>query len=196
MVSKVSKRQRILTRSNIESEIQNYLDVVNSIKFPDRKGTNLEYMISLKRDPIGSGPYEWVSIYEASNRIFSDIVILFGIRHILLKPQIGSVSLPFDKYEVKFGAEDGFDIMADNGKEKLAGEAFNVAKKYFSKKRHEMKNKLEAANGYDYKILIFNSDAIARPQKYILKSSKEMIFLPINWQKDLEEFNKISKNEK
>src|SRR5208337_2810053 len=187
MVSNVFERERSLTKFNIDSEIQRYLDVVNSIQFPDRSGTNLEYMISLKRDPIGSGPYDWVSIFEASNRIFSDIIILFGIRKVLSNPQIGSVSLPFDKYEVKFGAEDGFDIEANNGKEKLVGEAFNVARSFFSGKRHTTKKKLESKEGYDYKIIIFNSDAVAIPQEYELKSSKNLITLPINWQKDLEE---------
>ena len=77
-----------LNHANIQQEIQNYLKKIEDIEFPERRGTNIEYMLSLKRGLIRGGPYPHVSIFEASNRIFSDIVILFGIRHILLKPQI------------------------------------------------------------------------------------------------------------
>lgn len=176
-----------LNHSNIHEEIQKYLKEIDAIDFPERKGNNIEYMLSLKRGKILKGPYPHVSIFEASNRIFSDIVILFGIRQILLNPQLGSIHLPFDQYEVKLGAENGFDIEANNGDEKLIGEAFNVARSFFPDKKRKMKAKLTNESNFDYKILIFNADAVKDPDYYRQISLKLMIYLPVDWQKGIEE---------
>ena len=40
--------------------------------------------MKLKREKIGRGPYPEVSIFETSNRIMTDLVILFGIKKILI----------------------------------------------------------------------------------------------------------------
>ncbi|MGD1004646.1 MAG: hypothetical protein ABR887_04425 [Methanoregulaceae archaeon] len=174
-----------LDHSNIHQEIQQYLKKINSIEFPERRGNNIEYMLSLKRGIIHKGPYPDVSIFEASNRIFSDIVILFAIRQILLNPQLGSIRLPFDQYEVRLGAENGFDIEAIKGDEKLVGEAFNVAQSFFPDKKRKMKAKLEKETTCDYKILIFNADAVLNPDYYRQISTKSMIYLPVDWQKGI-----------
>jgi len=176
-----------LNHSNIQIEIQKYLKEIDAIDFPERSGNNIEYMLSLKRGKILKGPYPYVSIFEASNRIFSDIVILFGIRQILMNPQLGSIRLPFDQYEVKLGAENGFDIEAEKGDEKLIGEAFNVAQSFFPDKKRKMKAKLTNENNYDYKILIFNTDAVPDPEYYRQISTKSMIYLPVDWQTRISE---------
>ena len=69
-----------------------------------------------------------------------------------MNPQIGSIKLPFLQYEVKFGTKGGFDIEAENGSEKLVGEAFNVARSYFPDKIRKMRAKLKNENNFDYKI--------------------------------------------
>jgi len=182
-----------LNHANIQQEIQNYLKKIEAIEFPERRGTNIEYMLSLKRGKIHKGPYPKVSIFEASNRIFSDIVILIGIRQILLNPQLGSIRLPFDQYEVKLGAENGFDIEAEKGDEKLIGEAFNVARSFFADKKRKMKAKLTNESNYDYKILIFNADAVPDPDYYRQISLKSMMYLPVDWQKRIEEITLMKK---
>jgi hypothetical protein len=179
-----------LNHSNIQQEIKKYLKNIDAIQFPERKGSNVDHILSLKRDPLGSGPYPTVSLFEASNRLFSDIVILFGVRQILLNPQIGSIKLPFLQYEVKFGTKGGFDIEAENGSEKLVGEAFNVARSYFPDKIRKMRAKLKNENNFDYKILIFNSDAVPDPGYYMQMSLKSMIYLPVDFQQAILEFTK------
>jgi hypothetical protein len=146
-------------------------------------------MLSLKRGKIRNGPHPGVSIFEASNRIFSDIVILFGIRELLLNPQLGMVSLPFDQYEVRFGVEDGFDIGTEKGDEKLIGEAFNVAPSFFANKKRKTLAKLAKESKYDYKILIFNADAdtVHNPDYYRKISQKSLMYLPVDWQKSKKE---------
>lgn len=180
-----------LNHSNIQLEIKKYLKEIDAIDFPERRGNNIEYMLSLKRGKILKGPYPHVSIFEASNRIFSDIVILFGIRQILLNPQLGTIRLPFDQYEVKLGAENGFDIEAEKGDEKLIGEAFNVARSFFADKKRKMKAKLTNESNFDYKILIFNADAVPDPDYYRQISTKSMIYLPVDWQMGIREITLI-----
>ena len=99
-----------------------------------------------------------------------------------MNSQLGSIRLPFDQYEVKLGAENGFDIEAEKGYEKLIGEAFNVARSFFIEKKRKMKAKLTHANNFDYKILIFNADAVSDPEYYRQISTKSLIYLPVDWQ--------------
>jgi hypothetical protein len=75
-----------LNQTNIEKEFTDYLSSVNSIELPASQNDILKFMDSLKRKPVGSGPYPDVSLFEASNRIFSDIVILFGVQRLLTNP--------------------------------------------------------------------------------------------------------------
>jgi hypothetical protein len=180
-----------LNRTNIDEEIRIYLDLINRIKFPERRGTNIDYMLSLKRGKIHNGPYPNVSIFEASNRIFSDIVILFGVREILLNPQIGSVRVPFSHYNVRLGNEDGFDIEAVQGDERLVGEAFNVAKSFFSTKHWKTKDKLAKMEGAEYRLIMFNHDAVSNPESYKQISQRSLLYLPVNWQKEIEEIIRI-----
>jgi len=177
-----------LDKSNIDREIQDYLRKIDSIKIPERQEKTLEHLLSLKRGKIANGPYPDVSIFEASNRIFSDIVILFGIRELLLNPNQGKIVFPFTEYNALLGNENGFDIEADKGDLKLVGEAFNVARSFFPDKKRKMKAKLEKETGYDYRILIFNTDAVPDPGYYQNISEKSMIYLPVDWEKGVNAF--------
>ena len=183
----------VLNRSNIEGEIRKYLGKIDAIEFPERRGTNIEYMLSLKRGKIYNGPYPDVSIFEASNRIFSDIVILFGIREVLLNPHVEKIPLPFKNYQARLGNENGYDIEAEHEEQKLIGEAFNVARSFFPDKKRKMKAKLMNENNCDYKILIFNADAVLNPDYYRQISKKSMMYLPVNWQNGIREITQIKK---
>jgi hypothetical protein len=177
-----------LDKSNVDREIRNYLRKIDAIEIPERQGTNLQHLLSLKRGKIKKGPYPDVSIFEASNRIFSDIVILFGIRELLLQPDQGKIFFPFTEYEARLGNENGFDIEANNGGLKLVGEAFNVARSFFPDKKRKMKAKLEKETGYDYRILIFNRDAVPDAGYYRNISEKSMVYLPVDWESGITEF--------
>jgi hypothetical protein len=52
-----------------------------------------------------------------------------------------------------------------------------------------MKAKLIKESNTDYKILIFNADAVPDPNYYRQISTKSMMYLPIDWQKGIEEIN-------
>lgn len=103
--------------------------------------------------------YPSVTLFEAANRIMSDLVILHGVLGLL-----NCKALPFCEYTVEFGNEDknGFDIRATAGSSTLAGEAFNVAPSFFQAKKASALRKLrKGASQATYKVVMFNSDAVS-----------------------------------
>lgn len=187
--------ERELNKKNIEKELKDYLKKINSMKkdMPKWEGNVLKFLNELKRGEVTSGPYSEkygkkpVSLYENSNRIFSDLVILLGVRQLLTKPPNYNFKLPFTEYKARFGTTQGYDLEANNGKQRLIGEAFNVAESFFPEKMYRSKKSL---NGWkkkvdykkvDYKLIMFNKDAVKDGQDYINKSKKEeIIYLPVD----------------
>ncbi|MFJ2483891.1 hypothetical protein ACIOWE_26900 [Pseudomonas sp. NPDC087598] len=113
-------------------------------------------MLALKRDRLGHGPYPDVSLFEAANRIMSDLVILHGIGA-LLKGRL----FPFDEYIVEFGNENrnSFDIRAESQSGTLAGEAFNAASSFFgTKKRAALKKLRSKALEQSFRVIMFNAE--------------------------------------
>lgn len=180
-----------LNETNIEESINKYLNLVNSINFPIHQTNILKLMETLKRENIGSGPYPNVSLFEASNRIFSDMVILFGIKRLLIEPKIGNIPLPFAEYEVALGVESGNDIKASSNNQLLIGEAFNVASSFFQAKKGSMIKKLNSHELANYRLIIFNSDAVRKPEEYIKMSKTSMLYLPIDIWAEMKSFQNI-----
>jgi len=166
--------------------------MVNSIKLPAINDNTFKYLQTMKRHPLQSGPYKDVSLFEASNRIFSDIVILFGINRLLTDPIINNIKLPFDEYDVVLGVEGGNDIRARKEDRYLIGEAFNVAKSFFQTKKSRAIKELNKKESF-YRLIVFNEDAVNNSSYYVNKSTKEMLYLPIDiW----ENFNMLLKNQR
>jgi len=168
-----------LDKVNIDSTIKEYLGKLDSIKLPAPPNDVLLLMYSVKRKPLDSGPYLGVSFFEASNRILSDLVILFGVRQLLRKTLIGKVQLPFGEYEVALGVEGGNDLRATVGGRTLIGEAFNVAPSFFQTKKNSAIKKLKKRSA-DYRLLLFNSDAVNRPDSFLDKSEPSLLYLPVD----------------
>lgn len=169
-----------LNKSNIDNEIISYLNSVNTVDLPESIEDRMIFMESIKRKPLGTGPYPGVSLFEASNRILSDIVVLFGVHRLLHNPLINHIRLPFMEYDVALGVEGGNDLVATTENKSLFGEVFNVAPSFFQAKKTAMIRKLRAQSGVDYMLLIFNSDAVSEPEAYFEKSEVSMMYLPIN----------------
>jgi hypothetical protein len=66
----------------------------------------------LKREAVGAGRYPNVTLFEAANRIMTDVVMLNGVRW-LLKDEV----FPFRAYTVEYGHgnEGAHDIEASEG---------------------------------------------------------------------------------
>jgi hypothetical protein len=167
---------RTLTGTNIEQITTEYCAAVEAIGDSIINARGRRLLEILKRDVVRVGPYPQVTLFEAANRIMSDLVILHGIKW-LLDRQV----FPFDSYLVEFGNEDknGFDIQAGANGLSLIGEAFNVAPTFFQTKKNKMLHKLRlTAATADFKIIMFNHDAISA--KYTPKLDDNEYYLVVD----------------
>ena len=155
----MQQQERTLTASNLDSIIADFYASLESIGSSIQGKTGVPLFMALKREKLNGGPYPGVSLFEAANRIMSDIVILKGVAW-LLRNKV----FPFSAYTVEFGNEDenGFDIRASSNAASLVGEAFNVAPSFFQTKKSSALKKLRQ-DGHDatYRILMFNDDAVS-----------------------------------
>ena len=151
--------ERTLSASNIDAITADFYASLASIGVSIRGKTGVPLFMALKREKLVGGPYPDVSLFEAANRIMSDLVILKGVAGLLQ-----SNLFPFSSYTVEFGNEDenGFDIRASSGTASLVGEAFNVAPSFLQTKKGSALKKLrrDGANA-TYRILMFNDDAVS-----------------------------------
>lgn len=147
-----------LSKANIDRTLAEYVTSVESLGETISRLRGFRLFEALKRDVLGSGPYPKVTLFEAANRIMTDLVILYGVRW-LLKHEV----FPFDTYSVEYGNDDtqGFDIRASSNRSTLIGEAFNVAPSFFQSKKSSMLKKLRQSTARaDFKIVMFNHDAV------------------------------------
>jgi hypothetical protein len=130
---------------------------------------------ALKRNPLQHGPYPHVTLFEAANRIMSDLVILHGVKSLL-----ASGAFPFDTYKVELGHENNnaFDIMATNGQEELIGEAFNVSPSFFATKKNSALKKLRRpSTPPDFTIVMFNCEAVSKTYSPKLRTNEFFVLV-------------------
>ncbi|MDD2801162.1 MAG: hypothetical protein PHE96_06870 [Methylococcales bacterium] len=150
--------ERSLNRNNIEAAISEYESSIEEIGETISHLRGVSLFQCLKRNQILLGPYPHVTLFEAANRIMTDLVILKGVSWLLR-----TNSFPFDEYLVEYGNEDNndHDISAQKDGKRLIGEAFNVAPSFFQGKKNAMRKKLRASNSNaEFMIILANSDAI------------------------------------
>ena len=149
---------RSLNRQNIDYAIRKYISSIAEIGGNISGLKGLKLLQNMKRDQVGMGPYPHVTLFEAANRIMSDLVILKGVRWLL-----NTQSFPFDEYIVEYGNEDSndYDIIANQAGKRLIGEAFNVAPSFFQGKKTSMLKKLRSSEETaDFLIIVVNADAV------------------------------------
>lgn len=178
-----------INKNSIDNKIRNYFTKLLELEEPVKReiGTQNTYGLLkfIKRVPVKVGPYPEVSLFENCNRIFSDLVILFGVRRLLYELH---GQFPFDEYQVALGTQQGVDVQAEKKGISLAGEAFSVARSFFpTKRRSALKNLLKTTASY--KILMFNSDAVLNPAGYDLRTEQDVCNLVIDVEEGLKEFN-------
>lgn len=172
----MKQKERTLTPKNVDRITQQFLGSIKGIGSTIKGKTGLDLLEALKREKLKAGPYPGVTLFEAANRIMTDLVILHGVAW-LLKQKI----LPFDSYTVEFGNEDknGFDIKASANGKTLVGEAFNVAPSFFQIKKSSMLKKLRHnGKNTDYRIIMVNHDAVANG--YEPKNEAGLYYVVVN----------------
>jgi hypothetical protein len=173
----VAEFVRAITKSNVDDLITDYLALVETIGASVAGMSGLRLLKGLKRDQVKVGPYPHVTLFEAANRIMTDMVILYGVKWLL-----STNAFPFDTYNVEYGNEDshGFDLRASRSGRELVGEAFNVAPSFFQIKKTSMLKKLRApAIAADFKLLMFNEDAVPAGYKPSPKRAEFFVFVKV-----------------
>lgn len=170
------QRERTLTLNNIDAIIHDeYADL--AVLGTSIKGlTGLPLLKALKRDALAEGPYPGVTLFEAANRVMTDLVILHGVAG-LLREQV----FPFTSYRVEFGHENHneFDIQASANNFKLIGEAFNVALSFFGNKKGSALKKLrEKGSDADIKLIMVNEDAVL--PSYVPETEPTLYYVFVN----------------
>lgn len=154
----MKKRTTCLKLLNIDAEVQRFRSLISDVGHSVAGKKGIDFFESLKRDQIKAGPYRGITLYEASNRIMTDLVILCGVRWLLKYSE-----LPFREYNIDFGNynKNEFDITSKHKKEFFSGEAFNVAPSYFREKCNKELDKLRAPeNKSKYRAIVVNDDAL------------------------------------
>jgi hypothetical protein len=168
---------RTLSKTKVAQIISNSLILVEQIDNSVANLKGFDLLQTLKRKPVGAGPYPMVALFEAANRIMSDLVILYGVQWLLENDVF-----PFDTYSIEYGTEDqsGFDIRASGGGKKLVGEAFNVAPSFFQSKKTSVLKKLRQPDvSADYKIIMFNHDAVETSYTPKLRKNEFFVFVQV-----------------
>ena len=151
-----------LNRENIDDEIKEHLRYLSEMDSCVSADSPFQLLKKIKREPIGKGRYFNCTLFEAANRIMTDLVILYGVKD-LLEGKHTDKGIDFDTYTVEFGTnnKNAHDITAEKNGKKLIGEAFNVAESFFNDKRYRSLKKLRANPDKEaIKILLYNSDAV------------------------------------
>ncbi|TVZ51522.1 hypothetical protein OD90_0666 [Dokdonia sp. Hel_I_53] len=128
-----------------------YYQSFKTNKFTIPKKDTLAFMLFAKRARITFGPYQDITFYEISNRIYSDLVLLETARLLFGKFHVKSVKL-------KLSNHAGDDIaVIDKDNKVIIGEAFNTAPTYFQQK---MRSDLRKFSDNKKGIIAFNKTAL------------------------------------
>lgn len=164
--------ERVLRADNIDTALQSYLASVDSVGECIRGLDGLALLEALKRGKVRCGPYPEVALFEAANRIMTDLVVLYGVRWIL-KNRV----FPFAEYLVEYGHENNnaHDVLAESHGRRLVGEVFNVAPSFFAIKKASALKKLRGTDSAHYRVILCNEEAVlssyfpkARDSEYLV----------------------------
>lgn len=150
-----------LTKLEIEELEKVYRDLLEEMPFKNFESTEYLYVIQrLKREKFQRiGTYMDITIFEAANRIASDLTLLKGVLQLFTgnNPIPASATVQLRLGTIHEKDKGDFSIFFDNNvedKDGLQGEAFNVA---FLKGK--LTNTLKKwANNDKLKYIVFNAD--------------------------------------
>lgn len=140
-----------------------YKRAIENANFTIPKLDTLKLMLWAKREKINFGPYQNLTFYEISNRIYSDLILLEAAQILFKEHHIKSIHL-------KMSNHSGSDLKVIDIKNNLInGEAFNTAASFFQvKMRSELKKFKDNAVG----IIAYNESALSDKNKVFLERKK------------------------
>jgi len=129
-----------LTKEDFFCKKEEYLNYIENSQHSLISSSNIYNLINLvKREHYTIGPYKNISLFEALNRIGSDLVLLNGAER-LFNGEIKGI-LP-DKIKLQMGSNRGFDFEVYAQDKIIYGEAFNAAESFCKEKMRQAIHKL------------------------------------------------------
>ena len=174
----VARTERTFNSANIGLFIRRYRAFISTIGQSIEGLRGIPLLHAIKRTQLDFGYQRPVTLFEASNRIMSDLVILYGVKAMLQDRS----RFPFDSYTVELGNEDnnGFDITAEGNGKRLVGEAFNVAESHYQgKKGHALQKLRKKGSGADYRVIIANDDSVEAGYRPNIEVNEFFIFVNV-----------------
>lgn len=130
-----------LTKQEFSKARLLYLNCIVNNKFSlPASSAIIEQIQLVKRQPKEIGPYKNLSVFEALNRIASDLVLLEGAR-LMFNGKIPEI-IP-NTIKLNMGNKSGFDFIVNTTRNKTVyGEAFNVAHSFAKVKMRQTIDKI------------------------------------------------------
>lgn len=160
-----------LSQEKFEKAKSAYLKSLEDNSYSIKNASNIYELINnIKRTPEKVGPYQNISVFEALNRIGSDLVLISGAEKLFkgdlkgIKPQ---------SIQLKMGTTHGFDfeVTLEDGKV-VYGEAFNAAESFCKHKMrqaiHKLIDKNPVADAQEC-IVFINEEVKTLIEKYVNK---------------------------
>lgn len=155
------KIKKGLNKKELEDLNVNYLESLERFPFPKIQDWSYQSVIKeLKRDLKKQiGPYTDLTIFEAANRIATDLTLIRGILQMFSDGIIGIE----DNVEIQMGTMQGkgkgdFIVCSGNETEKGRGESFNVASSFFTSKMNRTLRSWKDNSSLKY--IVFNGDCL------------------------------------
>lgn len=153
----------MLSYSELQEANAVYTKAIENTDFKLPNKATLEFMLWAKRDKISFGPYQNLTFFEISNRIYSDLVLLKAAQVLFEEHHIKSIQL-------KMSNHSGSDlIVIDKDNKEIKGEAFNTAPSFFQIK---MRKELEKFKNKTDGIIAFNECALSDKNRVFLEGMK------------------------
>lgn len=165
-----------ITAKNVDWLLSHYVTLIEAVGHPVAGLRGVRLLSALKREVVGAGPYPGVTLFEAANRIMTDLVMLHGVRW-LLQHEV----FPFRAYTVEYGHgnEGEHDVVASEGGKTMIGEVFNVSRSLFPLKKAKALKKLRASRVQaDYRVILVNHDAVGT--SYVPKPREGEYYVFVN----------------
>jgi hypothetical protein len=164
-----------LHAENIADAISWYEAQISGISLPNNL-RGIELFETLKRNAVGEGPYPHTTLFESSNRIMTDLVLLYGVQWLV------NSELPFSEFNVDFGHANtqGHDVISVIRSPSLDAEVFNVAPTFFQGKKGKTLKKMRKDSSANYQMIIVNFDAVSECYQPRLRENETILLVDIH----------------
>lgn len=156
-----------LSLAKLEEASTKYMQLLEETNLLFHGKETLDIMLWAKREIISFGPYQNLTFFETSNRIYSDLVLLKAAAFIMKKKNVKSIQL-------NMGNKGGNDMtVIDDAGNVQIGETFNTAISFFQiKLRSELPKFPKEKRGY----IAFNESALEDKGNRVFYNKKEKEF--------------------